>query len=176
MQLQTNEKTNYTNNIPKSNNQMISEDSHVFQLWQPLKFEIDENFQFIRHGILFKLFSSIFHLIAYPILLIFNKVFFGFKIEGKENLTKVTGGKITVSNHVHCLDCTMIGISNFPSKTYYTSLETNFKIPIVKNLITLFNAIPIPKSKKYTPNFINAIDKEAEEIVNLVKEGQRKIY
>ena len=37
-------------------------------------------------------------------------------------------------------------------------MESNFKIPIVRELITLLNAIPIPKDFKYKKYFVQAID------------------
>lgn len=136
----------------------IPEDSHVLHLWQPLKFKVDKNFIFIHSNILFKIVSKIIVFIAYPILLILNKLILNFKIYDFCNLRDVKGGKITVSNHVHFLDCTMIGIANFPYTTYFTSLESNFKIPIVKQLITILNTLPIPTDKKYTLDFRNSIN------------------
>lgn len=40
----------------------------------------------------------------------------------------------------------------------YTSLESNFKIPIVRRIIKLLNTVPIPNDIKYTKNFMNSID------------------
>lgn len=145
-------------NINKSQNEDIPEDSHLLHLWEPCKFEINDNFKFVNDNFLFNLCSNLLYLIAYPILIIINKFFFGFKTKGKENLMKVDGGKITVSNHVHPMDCTMIAISNIPSKTFFTSLETNFKIPVIRKIIKLLNAIPIPKDIQYTKKFMNSID------------------
>ena len=56
------------------------------------------------------------------------------------------------------MDCTMVGLGNFPNKTFYTSLETNFKIPVVRRIIKLLNAIPIPRDIKYTKKFMESID------------------
>ena len=97
-------------------------------------------------------------MIAYPLLLIINKFLFGFKIEGRENLENIDSGKITISNHVHPMDCTMVGLANVPNKTFFTSLETNFKIPIFRKIIKLLNAVPIPQNIKYTKKFVKSID------------------
>ena len=56
------------------------------------------------------------------------KIFLGFKITGKENLIK-NRGVVTVSNHIHYIDCVLIGLITFPRKTYFPTLEENFKIP-----------------------------------------------
>lgn len=133
------------------------EDSHVLNLWQPFDFNINENYKFINNSLLFNIFSDLLYLIAYPILYIFCKIFLGFKAYGKENL-KIDSGKITISNHVHFLDCVMLALANIPSKVFFTSLESNFKIPVVRHIIKLLNAIPIPTNIKYTHNFLTALD------------------
>lgn len=136
----------------------IPEDSHILHYWQPCKFEIDEDFEFVNNSFLFNTFSNLLYMIAYPILVFITKFFYGFKIEGRENIENITTGKITVSNHVHPLDCTMIGLANVPHKTFYTSLESNFKIPIVRRIIKLLNTVPIPQNIKYTKAFMDSID------------------
>ncbi len=152
-------------NINKDNEENIPEDSHVLHFWEPCKFEIDKNFNFVNDNFLFNIFSNILYVIAYPLLLIINKFFFGFKVVGKENLENINTGKVTVSNHVHPMDCTMVGLANCPQKTFFTSLETNFKIPIVRKIIKLLNTVPIPQNIKYTKNFMDSID-------NLLKNGK----
>ena len=145
-------------NVNKENENEIPEDSHVLHFWQPCKFEITDDFDYVNDNFLFNIFSNLLYIIAYPLLIIINKSFFGFKIEGKENLEDVDTGKVTVSNHVHPMDCTMVGLANAPQKTFFTSLETNFKIPVVRKIIKLLNAIPIPQNIQYTRDFMNSID------------------
>ena len=86
-------------NINKDEETKIPEDSHVLHFWQPCKFEITDDFNYVNDNFVFNLLSNLLYLIAYPLLLIINKFFFGFKIEGKENLENINTGKITVSNH-----------------------------------------------------------------------------
>lgn len=145
-------------NINKEGENNIPEDSHVLHFWEPCKFEITEDYKFVHDNFLFNTCSNLLYLIAFPILVFINKFFLGFSIEGKENLENIDTGKITISNHVHPMDCTMVGLGNFPNKTFFTSLETNFKIPVVRKIIKLLNAIPIPKNIKYTKNFMDSID------------------
>ena len=48
----------------------LKDDTQVFHMWEPLKFEIKENYQFINQHFLFNLLSNtIFHIIAPSILL-----------------------------------------------------------------------------------------------------------
>ena len=152
-------------NINKEQEEEIPEDSHILHFWEPCKFEIDDDFNFVNDNFLFNIFSNFLYFIAFPILVFINKLFFGFKIEGRENLENINTGKITVSNHVHPMDCTMVGLANCPKKTFFTSLETNFKIPDVRRIIKLLNAVPIPQNIEYTKKFMNSID-------NLLQNGK----
>ena len=86
----------------------IPEDSHILHLWEPLDFPVDSNYKFIHDGPIFTLLSDLIYTVFWPILSIFTKLVFNFNITGKENLKLVEGGKITVSNHTHFLDCVMI--------------------------------------------------------------------
>ena len=81
---------------------------------------------------LFNFFANIFYyIVAVPILFVVDKVFFDYKVVGKENVAKVPGGKITISNHIHYLDCTMNGLINLPDYSYFITLESNCNIPII---------------------------------------------
>lgn len=144
--------------ILENNYNDIPEDAHVLHLWEPLSSNITEDYSFVHDSFIFNFFSNLLYVIAFPILWLYTKVFLDFKITGKENLTSVKGSKITVSNHVHFLDCVMNGLANFPKKTFFISLESNFRIPIVKTLITLLNAIPIPDKTQFKAKFIESLD------------------
>lgn len=133
------------------------ENAHILHFWQPFSFEIDDSYSFLPHGILFSLLSSLLYGIAWPILAILNKLIFGFTIHHRDNIKNIKGGKITVSNHVHPMDCTMNGLANFPSKVYFPTLSSNFKIPIVRHLIYLLQAIPIPEDNKYLTKWASTI-------------------
>lgn len=156
---------------------MIDTDN-IFNLWEPLNSPVNENYKFERHGILFNICSDLLYLIAYPIVFCLNKILFDFKIVNKEKLDNVKGAKITVSNHINALDCTMIGLLNFPKKNYFISLESNFKIPIVKQLIMLLNALPIPKNTNYLDKFIHSIDNilKSKKTVHFYPEGSLNPY
>lgn len=135
-----------------------NENSHVFHMWTPLHAKIDENYTFVKRGYLFTILSTILYFIIYPILFVFNKVAFGFSIEGEKNVEGIQAGKITVSNHVHPMDCTMSAIINAPRKTYFPTLKSNMEIPIINWLIRLLNAIPIPDGVEAKKKFVKAIN------------------
>lgn len=67
----------------------------------------------------------------------------------------------------------MIGIANFPSVTYYPTLESNFGIPVVRHFIKLLHAIPIPKSMRAKIEFNHTIRNllQGEKTVHFYPEG-----
>ena len=143
----------------------LRHEKDVVKMWMPYKDKVDENYKFINNNIFFKLVSNILlYGIALPILTVITKITFGFKVKGKENLKKVKGAKITVSNHVHIIDCTMCAIALAPTKVFFPTIADNFRIPVVKTLLKLLNAIPIPKGLRGKTQFIKALRK-------LIKEG-----
>ena len=137
----------------------LPEDAHVLDFWKPFDFNISRDYKYIHHGFIFNMFSNLlYYIVAAPILWVLTKIVFDLTIEGKENLENIATSKITVCNHVNTLDCAIMGLVNFPKKLYFTSLETNFQIPIVRHLIKLLNAIPIPTKSSCKKDFIKTIN------------------
>lgn len=135
------------------------ENENIINLWQPLEFNIDDNYEYIPKGILFSIFSNVLYYgIALPILSIFTKIVYGLRIEGKENIKKLKGGAVSISNHVLFLDCAITGVAFGFKNIHYTTQENSFKIPVVRKLIKLLKAIPIPRSISNKKNFIREID------------------
>ena len=143
--------------------EIADENEHIIDLWEPLEFNIDRNYEYVSKDIIFNTFSDIlYYLIAYPILKVLTKIVYDLKIEGRENIDFLEKGAISVSNHVLFLDCAMVGLAWGLKRVYYTTLEGSFKIPLVRKLIKLLRAMPIPEKIKNREYFIKAI----EEILN----------
>ena len=100
--------------------------------------------------------------IAFPILKLLTKIIYDLKIEGIENIKKVDGGAISVSNHVLILDCAMVGLAFGKRKIYYTTQEGSFKIPLVRKLIKYLRAVPIPENINNRKYFIKAMNNVLE--------------
>lgn len=135
------------------------ENEHLIHMWEPLEFNINENYQYIVKNKLFNIFSNmLYYGVAVPVIYVLTKILYDLKIEGKENLCNLDNGAVSVSNHVLILDCAMVGLAWGDKRVYYTTLEDSFKIPIVRHLIKLLRAIPIPKENKNKPYFMKALD------------------
>lgn len=82
----------------------------------------------------------------------------GFRIRGKKNRRGVKGA-ISVSNHVHPLDCVMMhGLSPFTWKVYHTGAPFNMKKGIRGALIKGLNYLPLSTSFHAQKNFRNTIE------------------
>ncbi len=78
---------------------------------------------------------------------------FGFKVEGRRNLSKIKGGAITVSNHIHGMDGPFLAVSLYPSRITFTSIEGNFRLPLVRWPVKWVGAVPIPASTHLLKDF-----------------------
>lgn len=145
----------------RENEELVQDENEdIIHLYEPLEFNIDENYQYIKEGKVFSFFSNLLYYgIAFPILAILNKIVYDLKIEGKENIKNLQTGAISVSNHVLILDCTMIGLSFGLKKVYFTTREGSFKIPFIRKLIKLLRAIPISSNISHKEEFIKELDK-----------------
>lgn len=154
------------------NYENLKSDDHVCHSWSILDFKLDDYYEYISSNLLLNLISTIIILPIALILYIFDKIFLGFKIENKENIIK-DSGFISVSNHIHYLDCTFIGLINIPARVYYPTIQDNFKIPFVRHLIKVLYAIPIPKEKKHKEKFYKEINVALQngKIVHMYPEG-----
>ena len=70
--------------LEEYNYENISESTHVTHLWEPLKFTLKDNYRYISKSKTFSFFSNLIAAIIFPILIILNKILFGFKIENKD--------------------------------------------------------------------------------------------
>ena len=72
-------------NMKKYNFENLKDDDEVVKNWEPLKFEINDNYKYISKNIFFNFFSNIIYFVIAPILIIFDRVFFEYKIINKKN-------------------------------------------------------------------------------------------
>ena len=121
------------------------EAERVFHMWEPLRFETVEGYDYQRKGLLPSTGNALLRIFVDLILSVFDKIAFGFRIEGQENL-KLLGkrGAVTICNHLHPLDCSMVDLAVRRRRIYYITLEANFRIPVIRHLIRILGAVPLP--------------------------------
>ena len=137
-------------------------DEHVRHMWAPLKKKIDEHFPFINRKLFFRINSWLLGSLGMPILLLYNRVFNGFRIEGRKNLRMARGGAVTVANHVHVMDATMLALTLFPRRAYITSLQSNFEVPVISWLVRMLGGVPIPENYRAITAFMAALREQLD--------------
>lgn len=144
------------------------------------KIVVDETYEFLPKNIFFRIFSAVLRVIAVGFMMVYNTVVFGMKVEGRENLKGLPSkGFVSVCNHVHGLDCTMVACALHVTSLYYPSRKGNLDLPWRKRLIHTLGAVPIPPSSvKAFQNFQEAMAKVLKQgkVVHIFPEGCLKPY
>ena len=153
--------------MKKYNYEEYEEDEHMVSNWEPIPFSIKDNYDYMCNNLILIIISN---LLIFPIaiiLIILDKILFGFKIFNSEKINH-DEGFVSISNHIHYLDCSMIGLLYFPRRVHYPTLETNFKIPFIRHLIKLLYAMPIPNNSKQKKEFYKSINSISSSVSFLV--------
>jgi 1,2-diacylglycerol 3-alpha-glucosyltransferase len=95
-----------------------------------------------------------FHLLTLPIFLLcytlatFCRFFFGLRVVGCRNKQILPKrGCLTISNHCHYFDTVFAGLTVFPKRLYISVVQRNFEVPIVRSLLRVLRAFPIPANR-----------------------------
>lgn len=126
------------------------EAERVFHMWEPFRFETPLGYDYQRNRPFQRFRTVALQNLAKALLFPLDKVLFGLRVEGRDHLKALRGhGIVTISNHIHPMDCTMLGVALRWRRTYFVSIEANFRIPVIRHLIRGFGAVPLP-SKNHT--------------------------
>jgi len=119
----------------------------------------------------------LYYFIVYPLLYIVNYIVFDLEVEGRENLKNIKGA-VVICNHIHTLDCTMIGIASFPKRATLVSQKENFEIPVagwfVKHLGSLSTGKGYQEKRDFYKKAINILKKGR--LVCIYPEGELEPY
>ena len=123
------------------------------QGYRPIPLTIDDDYTFLDRGRWFRLASGAFRRFAYGVLRIYNRLFFGLRVQGRENLRGIRGGAVTICNHVNMIDCTFVGCECGRKKPYFPTLKSNLEIPYIRKLVEYLGGFPIPETPKAFRSF-----------------------
>lgn len=150
------------------------EAERVFHMWEPLRFETVQGYDYQRKGLLPSTGNALLRIFVDLILSVFDKIAFGFRIEGQENL-KLLGerGAVTICNHLHPLDCSMVDLAVRRRRIYYITLEANFRIPVIRHLIRILGAVPLPHKSHTSRELFDAMAQAVQDgaCVQIYPEG-----
>lgn len=139
-------------------------DARTIPLWAPFHIKIDENYHFVPKSRLKRFFSYLLKQIVTILAVFYNKLFFGLKIVGREKLQHIKGGMVTICNHVHVLDCSMVVQAISPRNMFIPTIKSNLEIFLLRHVIKTLGGIPIPQ----TPNALKSFN---EHLTELLKRG-----
>lgn len=147
-----------------SKNNISDDEERVFFMPEIFDFEVDENYDYARDGIIATVWYYTIRTVGHVLLFAYNRLMFGLKIEGLHNVFALRGGAVIVCNHVHPMDCTFIDSVMQGRRVYYATLETNFKIPVARHLMRWLGGVPVPKS-------IHMLGDFSQEMQHILKNG-----
>ena len=91
-------------------------------------------------------FQNVFSKLLSPILWLLDTLIWGYRVEGREHLKEIKGGAVTVMNHIHPMDCTMMRLATFPRSLRCISIPSNLEMPFTGWLNYALGAVPLPDS------------------------------
>ncbi len=149
-------------------------DVHVDRLEYQKVEPLDEEYNFFPKFFITKiLYAIIWYFLVYLIAPIITFLLYNVRIKGRRNLKHLKGGAISISNHCLDFDSVFVAQCLAPRKVYYTTLESNMRMPIVGHIIKALGGIPICSRPSMQIAYNRAIAKVLQEgkIVHFMPEG-----
>jgi 1-acyl-sn-glycerol-3-phosphate acyltransferase len=108
------------------------------------KIDFRKKYTFIYFDWWFQLLEAPVFLICW-ILCKLSAFYFDLQVIGRNHLKSVgRKGCIVVSNHCHYFDTVFAGYTLFPRRLYVSVAQRNYEVPIVRRILRLVRAFPIP--------------------------------
>lgn len=123
--------------------------------------KIDGNYQYISRNPVRKVFQWIFyHLIATPLVWLYNKIGHGEKIVGRRKLKPYRKtGYFLYGNHTRAAgDCYSPTLISFPRKAYIIANPDAVSIPGIRRIVQDLGVIPLPSDIASARNFHKALE------------------
>lgn len=121
--------------------------------WAILPSSIDVTDPYKKVGLFFRVWYALVYYWIACSAAITCILLYGFRRSGTKNLRGLTGGAVTVSNHIHNVDGAFVAASMLPSRISFTSIEGNFRLPMVRWLVKWTGVVPIPTSTHRLKDF-----------------------
>jgi 1,2-diacylglycerol 3-alpha-glucosyltransferase len=133
---------------------------------------------YAREGFLYRGFSRLFHaLFAVPLLYLFTRIVLGVHTYGRKNLHGIRGA-VTVCNHVHPLDSTLVALALFPRKMIISAHPSNVRTLWPGRLVSLLGGVAIPENIMELKDFLCEMELAllGGRVVHFFPEGEMKTY
>ena len=93
----------------------------------------------------FRILSFVVYTLVFAVVIVYNRLVFGLRVRGRENLRGIEGGFFLISNHSLYLDPAIVAHAVFPRKAYFSAMEETFERPFIGRFIRLLGAFPLPR-------------------------------
>ncbi len=126
---------------------------------------IDENYKYIHKNPIWNITAYIVqNILSMPIKVLYAKIKFKIKYIGKDKLKKYKNeGYFIYGNHTQAFADTFIpSIANYPKRNYFIVNPENVSMKLLRTIVEMLGAIPIPSNKKAMKNFLETIEKRVQ--------------
>lgn len=144
----------------------------------PLDRPVDKTYRYESRNPFFRFFSFVlYYLIAVPVLWIICLFANGIRVKGRKNLRSVKGGCVIYSNHVHTLDCAFALVcAAAPRRCYIVCNPDAVHMPVVRHIVKMLGALPVPDDFAAFKNFTKAVDNNLKKGRTLVVMPEAHIW
>lgn len=152
----------------------LKEEEQVFHMWEPLRFEVGTGYDYLWNTAPKRFVRALFLNVVTAVVTVFNFLVFGTTVRGRKNLKAVEGtGAVTVCNHIHPMDCTMVNTALWGRRRYFVSLESNFRIPVAGHLLKILGAVPMSSKASLAIEMFTAMETALKDgaLVHIYPEG-----
>lgn len=121
--------------------------------------------------------SPLYRLVFFLIRHIFPplfRLFYGYRVTGEIPEEDMKKGCVSVCNHVHMLDCIMLGCAFSEYRMQFLTLESNLHIPLAGPIVRLMGGIGLPAGLAGWRSVFERVEKALDEgqIVQIYPEGE----
>ena len=145
---------------------------HEMHCRAPFHLKLTERYDYLNDHLFYRILYVAVKTLALMVFRIVNPLWLGFRVQGRDS------GAISICNHIHALDCTMVGSAYWDRKQYFVTLQSNLEIPLVRHLVRALGGIPVPRNIRLLPFLSENIGKalKRKKIVQIYPEGVLKFY
>jgi 1-acyl-sn-glycerol-3-phosphate acyltransferase len=127
---------------------------------------------------LWSVFDTALYDFAVTVIRVYAAVVHDLRVTGREHLSAVHGGVITISNHVHYLDSPMVAGQFRGRRVAVTAKPENFRLPVAGVLVRHLLAVAVPRTAAEQAAFEARLRRhvEAGQGVHFFPEGELVPY
>ena len=121
--------------------------------------QVDEHFKFIHNNPLWKPCSFVlYYLIAWPIVWLFERVILGTRFINKKAVKQCAGHYFMYGNHTGIIDAYTPNLISLPQRNRIIVGPDTVSIPLIRNIVQMLGAIPLPTKLSGMRKYCEAID------------------